>query len=199
MRSKLKNPITKEKLFDAAQTLVLAKGFAGTTVDDICKSAKLTKGSFFHYFKSKEDLGAELLMRYCATSKEAFLSGCCQKEQDPLKRIYGFLDFMIKHAKENGGKGCLLGGMAQELSDTNPQIRSICAKGFESMASALAQDLKEAKSTYKPRNAFDPQSVAEHFVVILEGTMLVSKVKNDSNKAQGLKHFKDYIKYLFMN
>jgi len=50
MKIKREHSATKEKLFEAAQALILGKGFAGTTVDDICKASKLTKGSFFHYF-----------------------------------------------------------------------------------------------------------------------------------------------------
>ncbi len=199
MRTAVEKSPTKEKLLDAAQKLVLAGGFVGTSVDDICRAAKLTKGSFFHYFKSKDELGTELLERYCASSKEAFLSGCCQKEADPLKRIYGFLDFMIEMGKKNAGKGCLLGSMAQELSDTHPAVRSICSRGFEEMARILKQDLKEAKARYAPKSAaIDPQSLADHFVVVLEGAMLVSKVTSKTDrKGDGLRHYKEYLKALF--
>src|SRR5689334_24216214 len=55
---------TKEKLLDAAQQLMLSKGFPATTVDEICDTAGFTKGSFFHYFESKEQLGKEVLNRF---------------------------------------------------------------------------------------------------------------------------------------
>lgn len=198
MKTTLKNSPTKERLLDAAKDLVLAKGFAGTTVDDICQAAKLTKGSFFHYFTSKDELGVDLLKRYCASSREAFLAGCCQGQEDPLKRVYGFLDFMIEMGKKNARKGCLLGHMSQELSDTHPDIRSICCKSFREMAEVLRRDLKEAKAKYAPRSAIDPQSLAEHFVVVLEGTMLVAKVMpKAAGKGNGLHHYKQYLKALF--
>ena len=178
--------------------LVLTKGFSATSVDDVCRAAKLTKGSFFHYFKSKDDLGAELLKRYCAVSKETFISGCCSEEKDPLKRVYGFLDFIMERGKKMGGQGCLLGSMAQELSDTHPQIRSICSEGFTGMAQVLKRDLEEAKAKYAPKSAIDPKSLAEYFVVVLEGSMLVSRVKKDAaGKAEGVKHYKQYLKTLF--
>ncbi len=198
MRTAQEYPPTKEKMLEAAEKLVLGKGFVGTTVDDICEKAGVTKGSFFHYFESKDELGRELLERYCANSKEAFFAGCCREEKDPLKRVFGFLDFMIKMAKEKGKTGCLVGSMAQELADTNSAIRSICAKAFTEMAENLKKDLVEAKIKYAPKSKINPQSLADHFVAVLESGMLVAKVRRDSNTmASSLSHFKEYLKPLF--
>ncbi|HTL70730.1 MAG TPA: TetR/AcrR family transcriptional regulator [Candidatus Eisenbacteria bacterium] len=194
MRTAAKDSPTKEKLLRAAQDLVLARGFSGTTVDDICKSARLTKGSFFHYFKGKEDLGRQLLEQYCGTSKASFASGCCSEEKDPLKRIYGFLDFVIAKQKGGRGKGCLLGCMAQELADTDPVIRSMCSKAFEAMGGLLEKDLREAKKKYGAD--VDPVALARHFVVVLEGSMLVARVGGGARGA-GLEHYKAYLRALF--
>ena len=54
---------THKRILDAAEGLVMSQGFAGTSVDDILKAAKLTKGAFFHHFKSKADLARELIER----------------------------------------------------------------------------------------------------------------------------------------
>jgi DNA-binding transcriptional regulator YbjK len=48
--------LSRKKLLDAALYVIRAKGYEATTVDDICAAAELSKGSFFHHFKSKEDL-----------------------------------------------------------------------------------------------------------------------------------------------
>ena len=198
MKTARQHSPTKESLLDAAQGLVLTQGFVGTTIDDICRTSRRTKGSFFHYFKSKDALGVELLTRYCASSKAAFLSGCCQQEQDPLKRVYGFLDFVIEFGKKNAGKGCLLGSMAQEMAETSPEIRAICSRGFAEMAEGLRRDLQAAKAKYAPGSAIDPKSLAEHFVVVLEGTMLVSKVKSPTGPTgDGVRHYKRYLHALF--
>ena len=83
MKKTDETPLTKEKLYDAALGLILSKGFVGTSVDDICREAKVTKGSFFHYFRSKDELGAELLRKYCENGREKFKNGCCSEEKDP--------------------------------------------------------------------------------------------------------------------
>ena len=197
MRKKSENPIAKNKLMDAAQALILSKGFMATSVDDVCKAAKLTKGSFFHYFKSKDELGAELLTRYCCSTKEAFKNGCCDKEADPLKRVYGFLDFMMEMARGTS-RACLLGTMAQELSDTHPKIRAICAVGFKEAGEVLRKDLVEAKKKYAPKASFDPESLADHFMAVFQGSLILSKTRRDSKvKEENLKHFRTYLTQLF--
>ena len=197
MRTALENSPTKEKLLDAAQRLVLAKGFAGTAVDDICKAARLTKGSFFHYFESKDELGVELLTRYCTATKQAFAAGCCRKEKDPLKRVYGLLDFLSGMAEKNP-HGCLMGGMAQELSDTHPEIRSLCAKGFSEVSASVGHDLAAAKKLYASRADWDPKSLADYFVAVMQGSALLGKVRRDPKAAtNGIRHFKQYLKQIF--
>ena len=47
---------SKTKLLDATLKVVRAKGYSATRIEDVCAEAGLTKGSFFHHFKSKEDL-----------------------------------------------------------------------------------------------------------------------------------------------
>mgnify|MGYP003395515101 CR=1 FL=1 len=89
-------PPTREKLLDSAQQLMLAKGFVATTVDEICDAAGVTKGSFFHYFKSKEDLGKVVLERFCQVRLQLMQGSPSQKKKDPLERIYGLVDFAIE-------------------------------------------------------------------------------------------------------
>ncbi|MGH2670894.1 MAG: TetR/AcrR family transcriptional regulator, partial [bacterium] len=81
MRTTPATPPSKARLLDAAERLMLAKGFEATTVDEICGAAKLTKGGFFHYFHSKEDLGRQLLERFCASGSRMH-EGFCGAERD---------------------------------------------------------------------------------------------------------------------
>lgn len=198
VRTPIENPPTKERLLDAAEHLMLAKGFSATTVEDICDAAELTKGSFFHYFESKDELGKMVLERYCQRSAQTQQSSCAN-EPDPLKRVYSVVDFMIEKAKEcESPRGCLLGTFAQELSDTHPEIRRVCAKAFGAWVEALAKDLEEAKARYAPTATFDSKSLAEHFITVLEGAQILSKTQQDAGVIEkSLKHFKNYLKAIF--
>ena len=189
---------TKERLLDAAQSLMLAKGFAATTVDEICEAAKLTKGSFFHYFESKDELGKTVLERFCANGKQ-MLEAVYGGERDPLKRVYRQIEaFAMMSQDPNLNKGCLLGCFAQELSDTHPQIRAICRREFDAWAERFGQELARAKAEYAPKASFDSQELAEHFIAVVEGSMILGKARRDMKVvAQNLRHFKAYVQSLF--
>lgn len=201
MRTKVLNPKAKQKMLDAAQSLILTKGYKATSVEDICRDAKLTKGSFFHYFKSKDELAKTLLERFCCTSVKKMKESCCGDHPgaDPLERVYAHVDFALERVRGTlADQGCLLGMLAQELSDTHPQIRSICANGFEGWAQLFKRDLEAAKAEYAPKANFSTASLAEHFIAIIEGSLILAKVKRDKKVIErNLLHFRAYLKGLF--
>jgi TetR/AcrR family transcriptional repressor of nem operon len=199
MRTPQVDSPTKEKLLDAAQQLMLAKGFTATTVDEICEAAGLTKGSFFHYFESKEDLAKAALDRFVSTKARAMQSAPFVQKRDPLQRVYGYLDFIIEMSKHSvAPSGCLLGNFAQELSGTHPKIRTQCAGHFARWTEGFKRDLDEAKAKYAPQASFDTQSLAEHFIAVLEGALILAKAKQERQLvAEHVQHFKRYVKSLF--
>ena len=190
---------TKEKLLEAAQQLMLAKGFAATTVDEICEAAGFTKGSFFHYFTSKEQLGKAVLDRFFLAMVQKVQKGSFHGKSDPLQHIYDYVDCFSDLTKDPLlANGCLLGNFAQELSDTHPEIRSLCAQRFSQWAEALKRDLDEAKTRYAPKAPFDTRSLAEHFIAVLEGSLILAKAKQDMTIFEkNLWHFKRYLRSLF--
>ena len=190
---------TKEKLLDAAQQLMLVKGFPATSVDEICEAAGFTKGSFFHYFESKEHLGKEVLDRFYVLLQQTIDQGSFRKKSDPLQRVYGYVDrFIEMSTNPELPNGCLLGHFTQELSDTHPEIRSLCAQYFAEWAALLKHDLDEAKAKHAPRVSFDTQSVAEYFLAVMQGSRILATAKQDVKVfEQNLRHFKRYVKSLF--
>lgn len=199
MRTVKEHPETKEKLLKAAQELMLTKGFPATTLDEICEKAGVTKGCFFHYFDDKEHLGKELVERAALVRREALHNAPFRKEKDPLKRVFGLLDSLIEKFKDKGShKGCLLGTFAQELSETYPEIRSACNKGFAEWAEILKQDLDAAKAAYLPKSSLDTKSMAYYFISLLEGSFILAKVqKSTAVPYENLKMFKEYVGSVF--
>jgi TetR/AcrR family transcriptional regulator, transcriptional repressor for nem operon len=202
MRKAQVNPVARTKLLDAAQKLILAKGYAATSLDDICRAAKLTKGTFFHYFDSKEDLGKKVLERFCCHSMSTISGFCCAEEKkagDPLERVFRHVDCAITMSTDpRAAQGCLIGTMAQELSDTSPGIREVCVRGFNAWAKVFKKDLDEAKARYAPRKKMDTQGLAEYFIAVIEGSQIMAKAKQNRKIIEhNLTHFKDYLKQLF--
>lgn len=190
---------TRKKILDAAQRLMLTKGYTATKVDEICKEAGLTKGSFFHYFDSKEDLAKAALDRFASTMFAMMKDADFNKKEDPISRVLGFLDFMLWIARNPEiPKSCLIGNFSQELSETHPEIRSLCASHFSLWTDVLKKDLDQAKARYAPHNSFNTQSLSDHIIASLEGSLILAKAKQDTEVIEGsISHLKKYIKSLF--
>ena len=193
-------PETKRKLVDAGVSLMRKRGFNATTVDDICSAAGVTKGGFFHYFKSKEDIAKAAVTRFREGKAQDFQNAPFRKLADPLDRVYARLDFV----KESSGgksrltKGCLIGMFAQELSFTHPNFRSACQESFLRMAQDFEKDIAEAKSVHAPKADFDPKDVAMLYVSIIQGSLMLAKAsENNAVLFENIEQFRRYLQSLF--
>lgn len=184
---------------EAANRLMLAKGFTATSVEEICQEAGVTKGSFFHYFQSKEDLGKTVAEYYWQTMWGLIEQAPSRTLTDPLARINGFVDYFIEVANNPTVKqGCLLGNFAQELADTYPEIRNVCARWFAQWVQELQKDLEEAKEKYIPESSLDTKDLANYIIAVIEGSWLLGKAYQDSTvNVKNLAHLKRYIGNVF--
>ncbi|NUN47390.1 MAG: TetR/AcrR family transcriptional regulator [Candidatus Brocadiae bacterium] len=191
------NPATRRRLLDAARRLMLERGYSGTSVDDICRAARVTKGAFFHWFPTKEELAGAAVRSFCeemGTMFDAALAGVT----DPVRRIERRIDAMIQFARNpDVQQGCLLGALAQEMCDCNPRFQSLCCDGFGAWIDTVEQELAAAKAAVAPRAPFRPRALAEHLIAVLEGSLILAKAKQDPEVVvESLKHFRAYLKTL---
>ena len=199
MKQKQRNPQTQVALLDAAMQLMLEQGYNATSVEEICRAAGVTKGSFFYYFDNKEAMGHLLLMHFMQRMGELLAQGQHRQIVDPLQRIYGYCDDIVAMlADPSIPKSCLIGNFAQELAPTEPQIATICQQCIAQWAEALQCDLDAACEQYPPQTAFDSYHLAEHFITIFEGALILAKAQQDlAVVEQQFAHFKQYVALLF--
>ena len=188
---------TKRTLLASAVKLMRKKGYEATSVDDICREAKLTKGSFFHHFKDKEELALAALDSFC-NCQGAEMSRR-KGEKDPLARLDGLIDKIIRMgASPDAMDGCLIGNFAQEVSETHPDLRTACAGKFGDLARTIKKELDEAKKMYTPKAGVDTESLAYHFISVLQGSHVVAKATRDTKViGRNLRHLKEYFHTLF--
>jgi TetR/AcrR family transcriptional regulator, transcriptional repressor for nem operon len=189
---------TKDKLLEAAQDLFLSQGFAATSVDQICRKAKVTKGGFFHYFKSKDDLGKEVLNGFCSAAQKVMQqAGCCERCPDPLDRVFANLDCVTQYSKGDY-KGCLIAAFSQEMSGSHPEIQAMCADSLKGWAKMIRIDLELAQKKYAPKARLDIQSLADHCVAVVEGAQVVAKATHNPPVIEkNVEHLKRYLEMLF--
>ncbi|MFL6604842.1 MAG: TetR/AcrR family transcriptional regulator [Steroidobacteraceae bacterium] len=190
---------SKTKLLNAAMNVIRAKGYAGTTIDDVCAAAGVTKGSFFHHFKSKDELALAAAAHWGTVTDAIFASAPYQHETDPLSRLLGYLDCRIAMlgtitAQNMAEYTCLLGTLVQETFATHPDIRAACEKGMASQVEAVTRDVEAAKKRYAPRATWSAQSVAYFIQVTLQGCFVLAKAQQDVKVAgESLAHLRRYL------
>ena len=198
LETKTELPDTKRRLLDAAMKLMLRQGFTATTVDQICAEAGLTKGSFFHYFKTKDEVGEGALDYFYSRQQQQFAEAEFVRLSDPLDKIHGLLDFIIQSMKSAQTQNCLCGNLAQELAHTHPRFRASCDEKFSGFAKFMQTTLREAKAKYCPKAGFDPEGVSLMFVSLMQGSLLLAKTRQDGKLlAHNVEHFRSYVDTLF--
>ena len=108
------NPAAREAVVTAARELMTARGYVATTVDLICETAGVTKGTFFHYFGSKEEVAAAALEDYCKQARATIHQAPFFSNPDPSRRFDGFIDFV-----PNTDKPSLYGGIEAPTKRSN--------------------------------------------------------------------------------
>ncbi|MBI3452236.1 MAG: TetR/AcrR family transcriptional regulator [Rhodospirillales bacterium] len=171
---------TRDRLLAAAQRLILAQGFAGTTVDDICAAAGLTKGAFFHHFDSKETLCRAAAESWAQQGTDMFAAAPAFARDDPRERVLDFVDFLAARIVDPAMPfGCLIGALSLETAETAPKIQAVCARTFDASAAAFKVHLDAAKAQYAPAADFDTWDLAYHLFAVFEGAMVLAKASGD--------------------
>ncbi|MDA1259828.1 MAG: TetR family transcriptional regulator [Planctomycetota bacterium] len=190
-------PATQTKLLDAAEELMLTRGYGATSVDAICAAAGVTKGSFFHYFAQKEDLGKVLLKRFAERQGARFMAAA-ETIEDPLERVHAIMDCGVASMQAPESKGCLVGALAQEIWDTHPELRELCHGTFTQFTALLSADLVAAKARHCPDAAFDAAGLGDYFLSVAQGSMLLFRAGGErAAMARNLTHFRDYLRLLY--
>jgi TetR/AcrR family transcriptional repressor of nem operon len=190
---------SKAKFLDAALHVIRAKGYSATRIEDICEAAGLTKGSFFHHFKSKEELALAAADHFAEVADRLFATAPYQRAADPLDRLLGYVDFRSAILQgELPDFTCLLGTMVQEAYDTNPAIRAACERHISAHAEALARDIAEAKRHYAPNAPWTPQSLALYTQAVIQGAFVLAKARQGPEiAAECLSHLRRYLESQF--
>lgn len=193
-------PIKKSRLLEASLSLMAGKGYHATTVDEICAAAGVTKGSFFHYFKSKEEAG-KAAMDYFEKFQSSMLgSAALEQYEDPWTKLNKYLDFFSAMAKDpDAPRSCLFSIMTQELSDMNEEFRALCDDKFLGNAKPLKRILDEVIERYPSTAAVDSQQLSEYFLSVYQGSLILAQAKgNRAVLERNVEHCRRYIASLFM-
>jgi len=189
----------RTRLLEAARDVIRAQGYAATTVDDLCQAAGVTKGAFFHHFKSKEALGVAAAEFWAETTSAFFENAPYHDHDDPLERVLAYVDFRKAIIEGDLAEWtCLVGTMTQEAYRSNPAIRDACAASILGHAATLNADIRAAMKERGIKAEWSAASLAQHMQAVLQGAFILAKATGNGDVArESVDHLKRYIELLF--
>jgi len=180
----------KQALLDAGLELVHAQGFHRTGLTEILRAAQVPKGSFYFYFESKEAFGLALLDHFTQQQRHAGWSVLQDLTKPPLARLKEFFALARLFFQEQGfSRGCLLGNMAQEMSDLSPVLRERVREAMNRASRKLAEILAEAIECGEAPAELDPNEAASFLLDAWEGALLRMKAEKSSAPLERFEHY----------
>jgi TetR/AcrR family transcriptional regulator, transcriptional repressor for nem operon len=193
---------TRDRILDAAQGIVLERGFAATSVDAIIAEAPATKGAFFHHFPSKNDLGRALLERYAAGDErmlEDLMTAVEAESDDPAEQLVAF----VRHFEETADElaptqpGCLFVSFIYESGLAGGED-DIIATSIRQWRTRLLEKLEAAARKHPPAVAVDLESLADQVFTTFEGGFILARAMHDPGHLRAqLAHLRHYLGLLF--
>jgi TetR/AcrR family transcriptional regulator, transcriptional repressor for nem operon len=168
---------SKKTILREGARLIHAKGFNKTGLQEILNAAQIPKGSFYFYFKSKDDFGLELVDYYWTfieTMGEKYLG---DSSIHPIERLSGFMDaYQVMFENMEMRCGCPIGNLMQEMSDLSEPFREKVGDIYARMHGHIERILIEAKDLGEFPAGLDPVSTAQFILNSWEGAIMHMKL-----------------------
>lgn len=194
---------TRDRILDTANALVLGRGFAATSLDHLVEQAGITKGAFFHYFKSKADLAEALVERFAAQDLALLgeVFGRAEKlSPDPLQQVLivlGLVEEMFE-AQEGPVTGCLFASYCYQNELMTENNLRVINGNFAVWRRTFADRFNRAAAERNMAQDVDIDGLADMATVMFEGAYILAKCQNDPKvMVQQVRHYRRYVELQF--
>ena len=194
---------TREHVLATAETLILSRGYSGTSIDEIISQSGLTKGGFFYHFGGKADLARHLMRRYLDRDMAFFVELSERARslvEDPLQQFLLFLKLLAESMAElpDTHPGCLIASFTYEAQQFDEDVKGLNAEGLLSWRKLFLAHLEEIAEKYPRRTDQPLEELADMLSSIMEGGIIMSKVLEDSDALPSqLLQYRNYIRLVF--
>lgn len=169
---------TRDKLIEVSVQLIAIKGFNNTGIAEILGQAGVPKGSFYHYFKSKDDLGLAVIEYYGSFLRDGLDSSLNQSQGSALVRLRAYFDSVLEDVAQDYCRcNCLLGNLGQELALQSDVMRLAIHKHYSAVEKRLAECLAEAKAEGELSAIADESLLARMLFAAWEGCLVRAKLE----------------------
>jgi TetR/AcrR family transcriptional regulator, transcriptional repressor for nem operon len=190
---------TRERIILAAVELFYSHGYEATGMAEILKKSRANSGSFYFFFKSKEQLLDAVLDWYLANLEPILLRPVYAASDDPIERIFLLLDgYRQKILMTNFAFTCPIGRLALEIDPGRRQIHNKIAANFDGWTDAVRQCLRDAAARFPDDTDFD--RIAQFVLTVMEGGVMQARAHRSiapfDNSVQQLRHHIDRLQTL---
>lgn len=193
----------RERILDAAEAAVLAKGFAATSIEEIVAETSISKSGFFYHFKDKGALAKAILERYLARDRELLEQMFARADElndDPLHGFLVGLKFFAEMMSDlpNNHPGCIAASFAYQDQLFNREIHDLNASGILMWRKRFRERFDLIAQKYPPKTEVDFDALADTVAVLVEGGFVLGRALKDSTiTPRQILLFRDYTKLIF--
>lgn len=194
---------TREHIMATAETIILQRGYSGTSIEEILEEAGITKGGFFYHFNGKKDLAKNLMLRYLDNDAKFFYGIAERAEElteDPLQKMLIFLKLMAETLAElpRAHPGCLVASFTYEAQQFDDEIRELNAEGVRSWRRIFAGMFTSIIEKHPMKIEIPVEELADMLSSVIEGGIVMSKVLNDRHVLPNqILQYRSYVRLLF--
>jgi TetR/AcrR family transcriptional repressor of nem operon len=183
---------TQSDIIKIGTELIARHGYNATGIEMVLKEAGIPKGSFYHYFKSKEEFGLAVMDLFADKYGQRMSEQLANTALPPLMRLNRLLEGSLERFSRNQcSKGCLIGNLGKEMADQNERFRARLDEIFTGWRRLFAACLREAQQSGALRADCDCDALASFVLSGWEGAILRAKVMKSPQPLQ------DFINILF--
>jgi TetR/AcrR family transcriptional repressor of nem operon len=163
---------TKERILDAAEEIMLEKSFCSVGLNQILSAVQVPKGSFYHYFQSKEQFGVDLLRHYIAEHTARLKRVLLTPDLNAFDRLHAYFNGAISQMLEGECKQCcLVAKLGSEVSTFSEPMREVLAEGMRQWRGIYEQMLRDGQEAGFIRKDLDPADAAAFVQDAWQGAM----------------------------
>ncbi len=172
---------TKRQLLERGLDIFCRKGYNNTGIQEVLDAAGVPKGSFYHFFKSKEDFGLQVIEHYAARSSRQMQVYFEDATRTPLTRLRHFFeDGCTLFKTPENARGCFMGNMSQEMGSLSPAFESSLEEKWRRLRSHFASCIRQAREQGEIQNEESPEMLADFLMNGWQGALMRIKVSGCS-------------------
>jgi AcrR family transcriptional regulator len=204
LKVQTKGEQTRTRILDVAQTSVLQKGFAGTSIEEILCEVGITKSGFFYHFRDKNDLAKGMLQRYLDTEWAIFdqlFRQADELSEDPLHAFLIFLKLFADTLADlpNGHPGCLAASYVYQEYLFSREVRELTTQGHRIWRRRFRERFDGIAAQYPPRIEVDFDDLADLLSAVADGGIILSKSLSDPEiLPRQILQFRNFVKLIFL-